>query len=119
MALDASFLDYCIDQLDSLDVSYRKMFGGAGIYSDEVMFGLVSGDQLYFRVTPSTEARYLEAGMGPFVPFADKPHYKMPYFEVPLSVLEQPSELEPWALEALGVAKGLKRKPKKKPKTKG
>jgi len=115
MAVDESFLTYCIDQLDSVqDVHYRKMFGGAGIYAGEVFFALVSGEQLYFKTSPENEKRYTDAGMGPFIPFEDKPNYKMSYHEVPLAVLEQPQELYEWASEAIAVAFKSKKSSKKK-----
>ena len=35
-------------------VSVRHMFGGAGLFADGVMFGLVSGEQIYLKVDVTT-----------------------------------------------------------------
>ena len=51
MAAGTSFGEFLQDQLGSLGhVTVRRMFGGAGVYCDGLMFGLVSDDTLYFRV---------------------------------------------------------------------
>ena len=42
MAVPNDFLDYILDQFSAWgDVSSRRMFGGAGLYRHDQMFGLV------------------------------------------------------------------------------
>ncbi len=49
MAVSDEFVDYVIDQLSAWAyVSARKMFGGAGLYCDGMMFGLIA-DTVDFR----------------------------------------------------------------------
>ncbi|MDA8227095.1 MAG: TfoX/Sxy family protein, partial [Desulfitobacterium hafniense] len=51
MAISETFKDYVLEQLAILgDVTVRKMFGGAGIYYEGVIFGLLADDVLYFKV---------------------------------------------------------------------
>jgi len=77
------------------------MFGGYGIYSDSSFFGLIHGEQLYFRTDAQTQKRYVEHGTTFFIaPGSKKPLKK--YFEVPLHVIEDKKELIEWALEAIG-----------------
>jgi TfoX/Sxy family transcriptional regulator of competence genes len=35
-------------------VTVRRMFGGAGLFADGVMFGLVSGEQIYLKADATT-----------------------------------------------------------------
>ena len=82
---------------DAGEVTSKKMFGGYGLFEKGVMFGLVnSAGELHFRVDESTQGRYEAAGAAK--------HGKMPYFQVPVSVLESESDCLEWAREAISVA---------------
>ena len=112
MAVSESYRDYIMDQLEPLGfITIKKMFGGAGIYYDGLIFGLLADDVLYFRVDDSNRLDYEEAGMGPFKPFADKPMV-MPYYEVPIDVLENREELYEWVRKACIASKN--NRPKRK-----
>ena len=51
MSISDEFVDYVIDQLsDWGEVSARKMFGGAGLYREGAMFGLIADDVAYLKV---------------------------------------------------------------------
>ncbi len=79
------------------DVSSRGMFGGFGIFKGGVMFALVnSAGTLHLRVGPATRSRYEACGA--------VAHGRMPYFEVPDAVREEPEQLLVWAREAAEVA---------------
>jgi len=104
-----SFRTFVLDQLAPLkEVTARAMFGGLGVYSAGVFFGIVASDVLYFKVDESNRDDYREYGSGPFRPFADKP-MSMSYYEVPLEILEDRDALVRWAKRAVVVAA----KPKK------
>ena len=47
-------------------VAVRRMFGGAGVYCDGLMFGLVSDDTLYFRVDDGNRGAFEAEGLSPF-----------------------------------------------------
>jgi DNA transformation protein and related proteins len=105
MTLSADYLQYVLDQLAGLDhVSSRRMFGGAGLYCDELFFGLISDDTLYLRVDASNRADYTARGAGPFRPYADRPELSMSYFEAPAEVLEDARQLAEWARRSVAVA---------------
>lgn len=115
MAVNEGFKDYVVDQLEQLgSVTVKKMFGGAGIYYDGFIFGLLADDVLYFKVDDSNRLDYEQNGMEPFQPFADKPMV-MPYYEVPVEILENKKQLSDWARKALLASKN---KPSKVPKGK-
>ncbi|TGE37346.1 TfoX family protein [Desulfosporosinus fructosivorans] len=119
MAVDEGFKDYVVDQLGMLGVvTVKKMFGGAGIYYDSLIFGLLGDDVLYFRVDDSNKSDYVRAGMEPFQPFDDKP-LVMPYYEVPVDILENRELLADWAMKSLSASRNKNIKPKKQKLTKG
>jgi len=47
-------------------VDVRTMFGGAGIYADGLMFGLVVDDVIYLKADAHTAPRFEREGCGPF-----------------------------------------------------
>ena len=85
------------------NISSRSMFGVFGLFDGGTMFAIVdSGGSLYFRVDSSTQGRYENAG--------SQKHKPMPYFEVPVDVLDDDSRLLEWAREAVQVAHDAKTK---------
>jgi DNA transformation protein len=103
MSISDEFLQYVLDQLSGWGkVKARKMFGGAGLYRDGKMFGLIADDGAYLKVDGSNRKAFERAGSLPFKPYLDKPT-TMSYFEVPPDVLEDPNELIKWAKRSLAV----------------
>jgi DNA transformation protein and related proteins len=101
-----SFERFVLDQLADLGtVTSRKMFGGVGLYCDDVFFGIIARDELYLKVDDKTRGRYERAGKHPFKPYPDRPT-TMKYYGVPLEVLESSVELTRWAQEAVRAARG-------------
>ena len=105
MAVSDEFLAYVLDQFSRWgDVTARKMFGGAGLYRDGKMFGLVADDVAYLKVDDSNREEFVQAGSSPFKPYPDKPT-TMSYFEIPPEVLEEAEELARWAKCSLAIQK--------------
>lgn len=105
VTVSADFLAYVLDQLQQLgEVSSRRMFGGAGLYCDELFFGLIADDTLYLRVDDASRADYTARGAAPFRPYADRPEVSMSYFEAPAEVLEDARRLAEWARRSVEVA---------------
>jgi DNA transformation protein len=91
-----------LDQLSELgDVTSRPLFGGFGIYWNDVIFGILFGERLYFKVGPESQGEYLARGMGPFR-LNDRQTLKS-YYEVPPEVLDDQEVLLSWAREAIRV----------------
>jgi DNA transformation protein len=108
MPVSNEFLDYLLDQFSSWGgVTVRKMFGGAGLYRDGKMFGLVADDVAYLKVDDSNREQFIQAGSKPFKPYPDKPGV-MPYYVIPPDVLEQPDTLIQWASQSLAIPKKKK-----------
>ena len=84
-------------------VTSHSMFGGFGLFESGTMFALVDpGGRLFFRVDSTTQERYENAG--------SQKHNPMPYFEVPVDVLDDDSQLFEWARQAAQVAHAAKSK---------
>ena len=79
------------------------MFGAIGLYRRGIFFGIVAGDVLYLKVDDATKADYEREGCRPFKPYGERSG-TMRYFEVPMEVLENASELAQWAKAAVRVA---------------
>ncbi len=104
MSISNEYLKYVMDQLDSMGpITSKNMFGGAGIYHDNIFFALIANDTLYFKVDDSNRPDYEAAAMVPFKPRVNKP-YTMQYYQVPIDVLEDEERLKEWANKALEVA---------------
>jgi DNA transformation protein and related proteins len=105
MPVSADFLQYVLEQLARAGrLSSRRMFGGAGIYCDDVFFAVIDDDTLYFKVGDSTRSDYESRGMHPFRPYKDKPEVSMSYYTVPADILDDAEELVAWARRSVKVA---------------
>jgi len=99
------YLDYVLEQLQSLErLISRRMFGGAGLYCDDVFFGLIYKDRLYFRTDDTTRADYEARGGEAFRPRPKFTALKAAYYTVPADVLEDSEELVQWARKAVAAA---------------
>lgn len=100
MAVSEDFLSYVQEQLSGVEpFETKKMFGGIGFFKDGIMFGMIGGGVLRFRVDDETIRRYEDEGMEPFKPNPAKKG--MPYWQVPVTVLEDRDAIKEWALEAI------------------
>ncbi|MBV8805167.1 MAG: TfoX/Sxy family protein [Sinobacteraceae bacterium] len=103
MARSNQFLDYVLEQLHGLEhLASRRMFGGAGLYSGEIFFGLFYKERLYFRTDDATRPEYEARGSEPFRPRPNAT--RMLYYTVPADVLEDGDELIKWARKAVAAA---------------
>jgi DNA transformation protein and related proteins len=106
VSVSDDFLAYVLDQLAALpELSSRRMFGGAGLYSEDFFFGLIADDVLYLRVDDTNRTDYSARGMASFKPYPDRPAVSMSYFEAPPEVLEDARELTNWVQRSLDVAR--------------
>jgi DNA transformation protein len=107
---DESFKNFVLEQLAELHgVRSRAMFGGWGLYWNDLFFGVVDEGRAYFKTSEETRAPYVEASMSYFEPTPGQGLKN--YYEVPLDVLENSSRLMEWAKIAAALSE-------KKPATK-
>jgi DNA transformation protein and related proteins len=86
-------------------VKPRKMFGGVGVFSDDVMFALIHGGVVYMKSTSEMAGKYMDDGYRFEPPF--RKGIKMPYWYVP-EMLED-DKLQEWTVESLEHARASKR----------
>jgi len=104
MRVSNGFREFVLGQLADVPELYAKpMFGGIGLYSGDVFFGIVAGDVLYFKVDETNRKDYEQAGSRPFKPYADRP-VTMQYYSVPAAAVEDAAALARWARRAIEVA---------------
>lgn len=122
MTASDGFSELLKDALRGLGpVAVRRMFGGAGVYADGVMFGLVADDTLYFKADDETKRAFEGEGLEPFVYEGGGRKVAMSYWRIPERLLDDPDEMVSWARTALGVARAAAAKkakgagPRKKP----
>ena len=115
MAVSPGYQTFVLDQLRRVlpSVRARRMFGGVGLYADNLFFALISGDVLYLKVDDVTRPDFERRGLGPFQPFGEGTA-TMQYYQRPEDLLEDPDALRPWTDAAVAVARRARSKPKKK-----
>lgn len=92
----------------------RRMFGGHGIYVDDLFIALILNDQLYLKADEHNQARFEAAACSRFeYTMADGRMGHLRYYTVPAEALESVAEMQPWAREAM--ASALRAKASKAP----
>ena len=116
MASSREFITFVADQLASLGhITTRRMFSGAGVYCDGVIFALILRDALFFKVDDGNRAAYEAEGLESFKYEARGRTVEIgSYWRVPERFFDDPDEMLEWARAA--VAAGRRAEAKKKPK---
>jgi TfoX/Sxy family transcriptional regulator of competence genes len=87
------------------------MFGGASLYSQEVVFCMITREgRPHFRIGPSNLDDFIAAGQVPFKPGGKYGDGEMPYYTIPQYVMDDQILLEEWAANAIVAAKAAKKK---------
>ena len=86
-------------------VVVRRMFGGAGIYADGTMFGLVANGVIYLKADEVNAPTFEREKLPPFT-YATKDGKRgvMSYRRMPERLYDDPDELATWARDALAAA---------------
>jgi DNA transformation protein len=118
MPVSPEYRDYVAELFESLgDISIRRMFSGAGVFYDGIMFALIVDDTLYLKVDDTNRAKFEAAGSRPYSFEKKKTGTTMltSYYELPETLFDEPDALIDWARESVDVALRAdvkKRKPK-------
>ncbi len=108
MPISPEFVTKVTGQLTAArPVRTRKMFGGLGLYHEEVFFGVCDDDKTFFKVDDQTAEKYENQGMGPWFMGGE---INDNYREVPASVMDNPAELGNWIDGAVEVVARKKTK---------
>lgn len=97
-------------------VRTRRMFGGHGLYVDELFIALIFDQTLFLKVDGETRARFEQAGCQAFVyRTAAGEQGSLSYYNAPDEAMDSPQQMVPWARLALAAA--LRARVAKAPKT--
>ena len=119
MSVSQEYLDFIKEALEAFGpVDTRRMFGGAGIFRDKLMFGLVADEQLYLKTDDENRPDFEAEDCPPFVYEAKGgKRTVMSYSLVPERLYDEPEEMAIWAGKAFSAAlRGDAAKPKSKRK---
>ena len=103
-----AFATYCAELLSGLGpVRVKRMFGGHGIYVDDLFVAIVSGETLYLKADAQTAARFDAEGCAPFT-YAKKGAparvASLNYRQAPAAAMDSPIAMRPWAQLAMDAA---------------
>lgn len=103
--ISETYLQTTVELLSNVrPVTAKKMFGGAGLFCEEVFFAVVDDDRLYFKVDTVNLPDFEALDTEPWImnPRSPKP---APYRELPAAILHDPQQLGAWIDAAVAVAR--------------
>ena len=115
MAASAEYLDFIKEQLSDFGpVTGRRMFGGAGIFRDGLMFALIADETLYFKADQDLQAEFEALSLPPFT-YGTKGGKRtvMSYWRAPEGCLEDRDEMTEWARKAYAAALRAQARPRR------
>ena len=91
----------------------KRMFGGAGVYQDDLMFALIDDDVLYIKADAQSRPAFEAAGSSQFTVEMKGRTETMGYWRLPAEAADDSDAAQRWA--RLGLEAALRaRRPKKK-----
>ena len=121
---DQDFIAYLQELFDPFGrMRARAMFGGWGVYLDEIIVGIVVDGRLYLKTDAENQAEFAAAGSEPFVYDSPNGPMAMSYWSAPDDAMDSSDAMTPWvrsaraaALRKAAAKPARKRKPAPKPK---
>jgi DNA transformation protein len=96
-------------------VDLRRMFGGQGLYHQDIIIGLIIGEALFLKTDEQTRLQFQAAGGEPFVYTGKGKPVTTSYWSPPAEAFESAQDMLPWARLAQAAAlRGAARKPAKR-----
>jgi DNA transformation protein and related proteins len=86
-------------------VRLRRMFGGAGLFLDGVMFVLIADDTLFMKADAINRAEFEQAGSEPFRYETSRGVHEFSYYELPVEALDDAETAIRWGRSALAAAR--------------
>ncbi len=101
----SEFVEYLHEVFEHFGpIRSRKMFGGHGIYHNDLMFGLVADDELYLKTDKQNVALFEERNLDPFEFVAKGKTSKMSYYAAPEEIYDDFEQATYWAEVAFSAA---------------
>lgn len=86
------------------EVRARRMFGGYGLYHQDLMFALIADDALYLKTDEQSVRWFRDRGLAPFEYVKQGKPMKLSYFAAPEEMFDDPDEAVRWAKRAFDAA---------------
>jgi DNA transformation protein len=95
--LDKEFVNYIQDILEPFgDIKIKAMFGGHGVYKDNLIFAIIVDNELYFKANKTTIEFFKDNQSEPFIYESKGKSIAMSYWKVPDNILEDKEPLTNW-----------------------
>jgi DNA transformation protein and related proteins len=92
------FVTHCLELLGALGhTRSTRMFGGWGLYVDDLFVALILNEQLYLKANASTQAQFVAAGGAAFVFQKNGQAISTHFFTVPAEAMDSAALMLPWA----------------------
>lgn len=115
--MSSDFIDYLTEVLAPLgSVRGKRMFGGIGIYINNLFCAIIVDDYLYFKGDDDNEAQFIANKCAPFTYAKNGVDFSMRYYRVPDEAMDDAGIMLLWA--RLGLAAALRKTANPKPKPK-
>ncbi len=102
---EKEFVSYVVELMQSIGpVRAKAMFGGHGVFLEQLMFGLVADSVLFLKVDKENESHFKARGLEAFTYMKKGKEFKMSYYQAPEEVLEDVEEMNYWANMAYSAA---------------
>ena len=103
--MSQALVDHCLELLAPLGaVRARRMFGGHGIYIDDLFVAVIGFERLYLTTDAASRENFQAAGSEPFVYDAKSGAVALGYWTVPAEAMESQALMQPWARQAIEAA---------------
>jgi DNA transformation protein len=101
----AALVDHALELLAPLGAARaRRMFGGWGVYLDDLFVAIIVEERLCLKTDASTAPRFEAAGCAPWIYEVKGRRVPMSYWTVPAEAMESPVAMRPWARLAIEAA---------------
>lgn len=106
MAISPEYREFVLELFDPVGtIAFRRMFGGAGLFHQGLMFALIINETIYMKVDDINRPDFEAVGSVPFTyDTARGTRGVMSYFALPESVYDDPSEAVAWAQGSIDAA---------------
>ena len=97
--------EHCVELFSPLGAARaRRMFGGQGIYVDDLFVAIVWDDRIFLKADALTRPAFEAAGCEPFVYDKAREKVALGYWSAPAEAVDSPAQMQPWARLAIDAA---------------
>lgn len=105
MSAHEDFATYCAELLAPAgEVRCKRMFGGYGLYVEDVFVAIIVGDALYLKADEQSRPRFEAAGGRRFEYTRQGKQQGLAFWTVPADAMDSPALMWPWVQLALNAA---------------